>query len=100
MFMQSDQLARRREKLIARCAEQRHVASTHGQALSHSMSVLETAWHCVERIKQHPGWIIGLVAGIALINPRRLASVARGGALALRTLRMVAPVVQNLRARR
>lgn len=100
MQMKAEQLARRRQELIARCEAQRSAMVTHTRSLSHATSALDSALGILGRIRRHPGWIVALAVGIIAIKPRRLSALFHGSAIALRTLRTVAPLVQLLRARR
>ena len=99
MQMKAEQLARRRQALIARSEAQRSAMGQHAHSLSHAISILDSTLAILRRIRQHPGWIIGLVIGVIVIKPRRLSGFLQGSATALRTWRTVAPVVQRLRAR-
>ena len=99
MLFESPHLAARRQKLIARCAEQREDMIRHGQSVTHSMSVLDSAMHYFHRIKQHPVWIIGAVLGVLALRPLRIAGLMQGSAVALRNWRSVAPVLQRMLAR-
>jgi hypothetical protein len=97
MLLESQHLVRRRQQLIDRCAQQREEMIIHSHSLSHSMSALDTVMGYLQRIKQHPGWIIGLIIGVIAIRPTRLSALMQGSAVALRTWRTVAPILQNLR---
>ncbi len=99
MQIKAEQLARRRQELIARCEAQRSAMAMHTRSLSHTASALDSALGILGRIRRHPGWIVGLVVAIIAIKPRRLSAIFHGSATALRTLRTVAPLVQILRAR-
>lgn len=96
MQIKAEQLARRRQELIARCEAQRSAMAMHTRSLSHTASALDSALGILGRIRRHPGWIVGLVVAIIAIKPRRLSAIFHGSATALRT---VAPLVQILRAR-
>jgi hypothetical protein len=94
MKMQEEHLARRRRELIARSTAQRDALIKHGHSLSHSMSAADRAMGFLQRAKQHPGWILGLVTiGLIAFRPRRLTALLQGSIVALRTWRMLMPVV-------
>lgn len=97
--MKAQQLARRRQELIARCEAQRKAITMHGRSLSHAVSVLDSTFAILSRIRQHPGWIAGLVIGVIAIKPRRLSALLQGSATALRTWRAVAPLAKSLQRR-
>ena len=88
-------LAGRRNALIARSAAQRDALSKQSQAMAYTMSTLDHGLGFLQRIKNSPAAIAGLLAGIALIKPRRLLPLLRTGLIAWQTLHTVAPLLHD-----
>lgn len=90
-----EQLARRRDALIARSAAQRDALSRQSQAMANTLLTLDQSLGLLRRIKNSPIAIAGLVAGIAIIKPRRLLPLLRSGLIAWQALRTVAPLLHD-----
>lgn len=88
-------LARRRDALITRSAMQRDALAKQSHAMADTMLTLDHSLGFLQRIKNSPAAIIGLLAGIAIIKPRRLLPVLRTGLIAWQTLRTVAPLLHE-----
>lgn len=89
------QLVQRRDALIARSAMQRDTLAKQSRAMADTMLTLDHGLGFLQRIKNSPAAIIGLLAGIAIIKPRRLLPVLRTGLIAWQTLRTVAPLLHE-----
>ncbi|HJU71782.1 MAG TPA: YqjK family protein [Paucimonas sp.] len=98
--MQTDQLARRREELIARCEEQRKLLTWHSTQWTSSMSAMDASVVLLRRVKEHPAWIGGIAVLLIALNPRRAQALLKASTIALKTWRTVAPVVHSLQQRR
>jgi hypothetical protein len=92
-------LAQRRQYLIAESAVQREELAQQAQPVARTLETVETGMRIVERIRQHPGWLLGAVAGLLALRPRRLSALLQFGTSGLRTWRQLAPALQSFIAR-
>lgn len=90
-----ERLASRRAELIARSTAQRDALSLQSQSLTQMMSTLDHGWALLQRIRNNPIAIAGLLLGVAIIKPRRLLPLLRTGLLAWQALRTVAPLLHE-----
>ena|SRR5437899_2758011 len=97
---QSELLARRREEIIARSAVQRRALQTQGQSLSKTLSAVDVGLDVLQRIKRHPGWVVGAIVGLIVLKPRRVLPLVEAGTVAWQAFRAVAPAWQRIMARR
>jgi hypothetical protein len=88
-------LMQRRQYLIAESAAQRAELAQQAQPLAHTLETVETGMRIVDRIRQHPGWLLGAVIGLFAIQPRRLSALLQLGTTGLRTWRQFAPALQG-----
>jgi hypothetical protein len=93
-------LALRREELIARSKMQRETIVLHGHSLSNSVHSVGRTLGVFGRVVQHPSWIIGLVASLIAIKPRRVSKMMKFGIIGLKAWRMVEPAVHTMLANR
>lgn len=91
-----DKLANRRRELIARCAEQRTRLHLQGDRWRESLSVEDIAHNALSRVKQYQPWLIGAAIAVVLIKPRRIAAMLHAATAAAGTLRMAAPLIQQV----
>lgn len=92
-------LARRRTELIARSTAQRDALSVQSQSLGQMMSTLDHGVALLQRIRNNPVALAGVLVGLAIIRPRRLLPLLRTGLLAWQALRTVAPLLHDWLAR-
>ena len=93
-------LARRRAELIVRSTAQRNALSMQGQSLAQMMSTLDHGLALLQRIKNSPVAVTGLLIGLAIIKPRRLLPLLRTGLVAWQALRTGAPLLHDWLARK
>ncbi|MDP3841880.1 MAG: YqjK family protein [Oxalobacteraceae bacterium] len=93
-------LARRRAELIARSTAQRDALSAQCQSLGHMMSTLDQGFTLLQRIRNNPLMMAGLLVGLAIIKPRRLLPLLRTGLVAWQALRTVTPLLHGWLARK
>ena len=96
MIRYSEELAGRRQGLIARCAAQRKALTVQGQALVERVSGFDLGLTLLMRLKKNPAWIAGLVVGLVVIKPRRLLPMLQTALLAWQALRTLAPALKNI----
>jgi hypothetical protein len=95
MNTRAEMLAQRRQYLIAECHAQRAELALQAQPLAHTLEIVETGVRIVDRIRQHPGWLLGAAIGLLAIRPRRLSALLQLGTNGLRTWRQFAPALQS-----
>ena len=93
-------LERRRLGLLERCAEQRRTLAFQAHGVSEVAARFDSALNIVRRIRQHPGWIVALLVGLAVIKPQRLSVIAKTAATVMPTFNKVALIVAALNRRR
>lgn len=95
MMSHSEELARRRELLIARCGAQRNALAMQGHVLVGKLSAFDIGLTLLQRLKKNPGWIAGLVVGLVVIKPRRLLPLLQSGLLAWQAFYTLAPTLKK-----
>ncbi|PRC91547.1 YqjK family protein [Solimicrobium silvestre] len=73
------QLAMRRSILVAECALQRTTLAAQSHALGRITGWISASNGLVERLKNMPGWVSALLAGMLVLMPGRAVSLARNG---------------------
>ena len=100
MAISEQHLAERRKHLVARCEVERVDLIERSAEVQGLLSAIDGTVHAVQRIKAHPGVVLGTLAAVLLIvRPKRVAALLGSMASASRTLQVIAPVVQGLRQR-
>jgi hypothetical protein len=99
MRARAELLAARRRHLIAESLAQRAHLAQQTRPLAHTLGSLEIGIRIVERIRQHPEWLVGAALGLIAIRPRRLSALLQLGTNGLRTWSQLKPVLQSFIAR-
>lgn len=94
MNTHADILAQRRQMLIAESQALRTELAQQVVPLGHTILSLNIGLRILNRIRKHPGWIIAVTVGLAMIKPRRLSAFFQLGTAGLRLWRLAIPLVQ------
>jgi hypothetical protein len=89
-------LAWKRRQLIAESGIHRAELARQLRPMVYRLESMDTGLRILSRLRQHPGWIAGAVAGVLLLVPRRLSSLFRLGSAGLRSWRAMAPAIRML----
>jgi hypothetical protein len=100
MMTRAEQLALRRQRLVAECILQRADLSMQAQPLQHSLTSAAIGLRIADRVRRHPGWLAALGLGLFMVRPVRLSNLLRVGTGGLRLFRQVTPLLQQLSAPR
>lgn len=94
-----DNLARRRQELIARCAEQRKSLHLQSDRWKQTLSVEDITQNVLGRVKRYQPLLIGAAIAVIVIKPRRIAAMLHAATAAAGTLRVAMPIVQQIQHR-
>ena len=86
-----NEIARRKERLIARCAAQRGIIAAAFHDLRHPIAVVERALSVTRFLRAHPVVVALVVAGLIVFRRRSVLGVLTRGIAVWRTWRAVAP---------
>lgn len=89
-------LAARRQHLLARGVLQRNVFLAQKNRLRTSFNTLDTGLRLINRVRRSPGLVLGLIAGVVMLAPRRLASLLETGLVLTRGWRLLSPWLDRL----
>lgn len=89
-------VARRRQMLIAESCAQRADLALQMQPVMYALESANSGLRIAGRIRQHPGWLATIVAGLLLVTPRRLSALLQFCTQNLRTWRSLAPALRIL----
>lgn len=97
MALSEKHLSNRRHQLVARCEVERVDMIERSREIQSLMSAIDHTVQSVQRIRQHPGIVLGALAAVLLIiKPRRVGALFGGVMSASRTWHAVAPVLHGL----
>ena len=86
-----NEIARRKERLIARCAAQRGIIAAVFHDLRQPIAVVERALSVTRFLRAHPVVVALVVAGLIVFRRRSVLGVLTRGIAIWRTWRAVAP---------
>ena len=89
------EIARRRERLIARCAAQRDDIAGALRALRGPIAIADRICSAALYLRAHPALVIAAVAGLAVLGRRNLLSVATRGLAVWRVWRLASAWVEE-----
>lgn len=89
-------LATRRQHLLARGEHQRSTLLIQKKRLQSSFKTLDTGLRLINRVRNSPGLVLGLIGGVVLLAPRRLASLLETGLVLSRGWRLLSPLLNRL----
>ena len=72
-------LAQRRAMLVAECALQRTTLVAQSHALGRATGWIKNSDNLIQRLKNMPGWVSAVLAGLLVLVPGRAVSLARNG---------------------
>jgi hypothetical protein len=84
---QMDELARARERLLARCAEQREGLAQQVHEWRVPLTLTDRVWAGVQFLRNHPALLVGIAAALLTFRTRSLWSALKRGFVLWRTLR-------------
>jgi YqjK-like protein len=92
-----NQLSVKHRALIEHCAVQRAHLGEAAQDIEVRLGRVDRAVAVVRRVIRNPLFIVGGIAVIALVGPKRLLGLASRAAVAYPTVRRVAGMVRDIR---
>ena len=85
------ELARRKERLIARIAAQRASLAAACRDLHGPIAVIDRTVAAVHFLRAHPLFVVALFVGVIVLRRRRIVGLLKGGVTAWRIWRSLAP---------
>jgi hypothetical protein len=92
-----NQLGLKHRALIERCAVQRAQLGEAAHDIEVRLGRVDRAVAFVRRVVRNPLFIVGAIAVVALVGPKRLLGLASRAAVAYPTVQRVASLVRNRR---
>jgi glutathione S-transferase len=90
------EIARRKERLIARCEAQRGAIAAAFHDLRHPISIVERALAVTRFLRAHPVVVAVVVAGLIVFRRRSVLGVLTRGIAVWRAWRAVAPWLERI----
>ena len=82
-------LARRRQRLQLRSAEQRAAFAHHAAGLAPAFTAVDAVRQSMVTLREHPEWLIGAAALFLIVRPRAIYRWARRAFVIWRAIRAV-----------
>lgn len=98
MIFSSENLARRRAKLMTRCAQQRADFEEGIAQLREGVPLLNLGLGLLSKLRERPWLYAGLAATVLLIRPRRLLALPGAARTLLNVLKLAGPVFKGVSA--
>lgn len=96
MSRSAEQLAHRRQQLLAESARHRSELQAHGRHFKQHLASIDAGMSVLTRIRQQPLLMAGLAAAVVIFKPQRLLQKVQTGMLVWNGLRGFMPVLLPL----
>lgn len=91
----SGKLQQRRQALLAKSQQQRDTLKLEAVQVRQSLALADIGLRIVDKAKQHPLIVVGLVAAAVVVKPRKLFSTLNKGLLAWRIWQGIRPALHQ-----